>query len=191
MRLFLLALLVVVSGIWGFKEHLIDSQQQQASHVTPLLEEELTNVSLTRFNKQGEASQIVNVENWQQFKGKESIELINPKLILTQTDQSWTILSKQGIAYANTKSGPLKKVILQDDVKIIYENKNQLKSDGWELNTQTLSLHPDKHFAITDDEVTILGNQYILKAKGMHADLSKENILFNNTVTGEFKYGIN
>lgn len=151
----------------------------------PLLDEEFTNVHLIRFDKEGNLSQVVQVQKWIRYRDDKEVQLHKPMLQLHQENQSWHIFSDTGTAFQTKANGPLKMVTLNDNVRIQYHNQ---KETGWDLFTNELSLFPDQKEVTTDDWVKIVGNNYHMSAKGMSANLEKEDIQFSNSVQGEFNY---
>jgi LPS export ABC transporter protein LptC len=183
MRFFGALLILVLFGVWILKDNAL--QTKESTDHSRLINEEFSNVHLVRYNKEGKLTQIVNVQRWVHYRGESEIKLFKPKLQLNQEDQAWHIFSDEGRAFQTKIGGPLKKVNLKKNVQVHYENK---KDNGWELETESLSLFPDRNTASTNSWVEINGDNYHLRAKGMQANLNDENINFNNSVSGEFEY---
>ena len=153
---------------------------------TRLIEEELQNVNMVRFDKDGQMTQKINVSKWLHFQGDTIVYLSSPALWLHKDNKTWQIISATGSALQTKVGGPLESVHLEKNVTISYQTP---QAQDWQLHTEELALFPDQQLATTNAWVEIQAENYQLRAKGMQAFLTQEDIHFHEEITGAFHYG--
>lgn len=108
----------------------------------------------------------------------DQLELTEPHITLfEQSTPRWEITAQQGRV---ERSG--EQVLLDGQVRLW-----QMQPRPLELRTQSLLVHPQRHFAQTDDPVEITAPEGRVSAVGMEADLQSRQISLLSKVQGIYE----
>lgn len=156
-----------------------------ASNEETLVEESMTGVQATRFDKDGHLNQKIAMSSWQHLKGESITTMQKPELKMFYPNGSvCEISADKGEAFqANTK-GPLEKLHLFQNV--VVQQIGQSPDSWWELKTNTLIYFPSNETAMTDDPVTVVGPSMSVKSQGLRAYLNQQRVEFINKVTSYY-----
>lgn len=179
----LLAALLICLGV-SFYIFLTPEPKVQ-SHAEPLVEESMSGVHVSRFNKTGQLNQVVTMESWKHLKGENVTTILNPALKIYYPNGSvCEISAKKGEGFQENLKSPLEKLHLIDNV--VIHQLGQAPNSWWELKTTSLLYFPSSETALTDEPVTVLGPSTLIQAHGMRAYLDTHRVEFINQVTSQY-----
>lgn len=150
-----------------------------------LVEESMTGVHVTRYDKEGRLSQIISMDSWQHLKDESVTSMIKPALKMHyQNGNVCEISANNGEGFQTNLKGPLEKLHLMDNV--VIHQLGQAPSAWWELKTTSLLYFPGSETALTDESVTVLGPSMLIQAHGMRAYLNDHRVEFINQVNSRY-----
>lgn len=156
-----------------------------SSKDNPLIEESMSGVKVTRFDKNGQLSQIVTMDSWEHLKEQTVTSMKYPALkIYYSNGNVCEISADQGEGFQTNLKSSLEKLHLMDNV--VIHQLGQSPNSWWELKTTNLLYFPSSETALTDDPVTVLGPATLIKSQGMRAYLESHRVEFINQVTSQY-----
>lgn len=177
--------IILLASLAGSGYFFLSPQQAPASDSSSLVEESMTGVYATRYDKEGRLNQIVSIESWQHIKNDTVTSMIHPTLKMHYPNGNvCEISANQGEAFQTNLKSPLEKLHLMENV--VVHQLGQAPDAWWELKTTNLLYFPGSETALTDDPVTVLGPSMLIQAHGIRAYLNDHRVEFINQVTSRY-----
>lgn len=149
--------------------------------VTNLPDGYMEEVNALILDKQGKPSMKIVTPKMLHYAADDTTQLASPQLTLyRKSPQPWYVTSK----YAKATQG-IENVNFWDDV-VIHHSADQ-DNPATVIKTATLTVHPNKQIADTNDFITMVQPNIIVKAIGMHADLNTGDIKLLSQARGEYE----
>jgi len=140
----------------------------------------MENVSAVIMDKQGKPSLKIVSPRMLHFAANDTTQLLEPELTLyRKSPKPWFIKAK----YAKATQG-IEKVNFWEDVSIHHAADQG--NPATLIRTPTLTVHPNKQIALTDDLITLIQPNLIVKATGMFADMNTGDIKLISQARGEY-----
>ncbi len=131
-------------------------------------------------NKQGNPTLKIETPRMLHFSKNNTSELIDPQLtIYRQSPEPWLIAAK----YARALNG-IQHVVFWEDVVLQHAADN--KNPPTVIKTPKLTLYPLDQKANTDEFITMIQPNIIIRATGMSADLNAGNVKLLKEARGEY-----
>lgn len=137
----------------------------------------MRNMRTLNYDQTGQLEQTLTANKLDSYsKGKRS-NLQNPAIDLyhQQTEPTWQITAKSGIVRNQGNRVDLNKNV------VIHNTDN-----SYQLNTEALTVYPEKNIAENNKLTTILSPQGTTTAQGIKTDLNQEHTILKNNVTGQY-----
>lgn len=132
------------------------------------------------YDKQGKPSMKVITPKLLHYAENDTSQLTDPNLTLyRKSPQPWYITAK----FAKSTLGA-ENVDFWDDVKI--HHAGDINSPATVIKTTKLTVHPNKKIAETEDLITMIQPNLVVKATGMHADMNTGDIKLLSEARGEY-----
>jgi len=151
----------------------------------PFVEESMTGVHVSRFDKEGRLNQVITMGSWQHLKNQTVTTMTTPVLKMYYPNGTLCEISADhGEGFHANMKAPLEKLHLIDNV--VVQQIGQSPNAWWELKTNNLIYFPASETAMTDDSVTVLGASMSVEAQGLRAYLNQQRVEFINKVTSHY-----
>lgn len=155
-------------------------QHSTAARPSQLPDAFMENVSAVIMDKQGKPSIKIVSPKMIHFTANDTTQLIKPELTLyRKSPKPWYITAK----YAKATQG-IDNVNFWDNVTIHHAADEN--NPATLIKTPTLTVHPNKQVAETNDIITLVQPNLIVKATGMYADMNSGDIKLISQARGEY-----
>jgi lipopolysaccharide export system protein LptC len=140
------------------------------------------------FDAQGQLREELSAKRAEHFPDDDSSELIQPKLMLTETGRpTMTVTADQGIVAGDRNSG-----VFRGDVKVTRDAdptppKNGEPNGPVTLTTDSLHVFAKEQRVETDAPVTIEEPRGIIRGKGLTFDNKAKTVSIKSQVSGSFQ----
>lgn len=132
------------------------------------------------YDKQGKPSMKVITPKLIHYAEGDTSHLTSPNLTLyRKSPQPWYITAN----FAKSTLGA-ENVDFWDDVNI--QHAGDITSPATVIKTTKLTVHPNKKIAETEDLITMIQPNLVVKATGMHADMNTGDIKLLSEARGEY-----
>jgi lipopolysaccharide export system protein LptC len=132
-------------------------------------------------------------------QGKPKMKIISPKMVYYAKDdktllttpqltlyrkspQPWYITSKFAEATEGTEHVFFKE-------QVVIQHAADINNPATVIKTTTLLVHPEMQLAETNDPITLIQPNLVVKGTGMHADINKGDIKLLSEARGEYVPG--
>ncbi len=148
-----------------------------------VIDQALKGVQATRFDEEGNVIQILCMTSWQHRQGENQSELKNPHLTIYQPNgENWDIRAKEGLSTQTQIHGKIESLDLSNDVTVTRSSSQS----QWALKTKQMLVQPQLSLATTKEDVFIEGQDSLIEAKGMRANLKEHTIQLLNDVKSHY-----
>jgi lipopolysaccharide export system protein LptC len=131
-------------------------------------------------DKEGNPKMQIITPKMTHFVENDTTHLVAPKLTLyRKSPVPWNVTSK----FAKTTQGT-ENVDFWGDVLIHHPGDGS--NPATTIKTTTLTIYPNKNIAETDDLITLMQPNLVVKATGMHADMNTGDIKLKSRARGEY-----
>lgn len=155
-----------------------------AMHTTLQMDAYMENVSAIIMNKQGKPNMKIVSPKMTHYATNDTTQLIDPELTLyRKSPKPWFIKAK----YAKATDG-IENIHFSEDVTIHHAADDV--NPATLIKTSTLLVQPNKQIASTNDEITLIQPDLVVKATGMYADLNTGDIKLISQARGEYTPGV-
>lgn len=150
-----------------------------------LIEESMSGVRATRFDKEGNLHQAITMMNWQHIKDETTTSMQSPSLTLYYPDGKVCEISADlGEGFHADLKGHFDKLHLMKNV--VIQQINQKANAWWELKTSSLVYFPTSQTAMTDEKVTVISPFVTMESQGMKIYIEQQRVDFINQVSSEY-----
>ncbi len=168
LSLFLLAIYAFMNWDQWFTNKLDNINDEGSAEMTA---ETVRQIS---FNEQGEKHYLLEADSMVQYIKLDQNLLVRPKVLFFKEQlPSWQTESAEAVSINKGD-----KLLLTGQVKIQQKSVDPAAT----LETETLTLYPDRYFATTEDKVTIRQRGAYIEAIGMEADLNNNKLILRQKV---------
>lgn len=155
------------------------------SSATKQLEESMSGVRATRYDKEGRLYQTITMSKWEHFRNETITAMETPTLTLYYPNgKICEISSKFGEGFQADLKGPLEKLHLLENVLIQQLDNNP--EGWWELKTHSLVFFPASQTAMTDEQVFVVSPFLQLESQGMKVYLEQQRVEFIHQVKSHY-----
>lgn len=150
-----------------------------------IVEESMSLIRATRFDKEGRLNQTITMDSWQHLKNETVTTMVAPQLkMIYENGTICEISAQKGEGFQADMKGPFEKLHLIENV--VVQQIGQSPDAWWELNTNSLLYFPLSETAMTDDSVTVLSPSLSVQAQGLRAYLNQQRVEFIHRVTSHY-----
>lgn len=173
-------LMMIVVGLATWTTLLSYPPQNPTKVTSPLPDAFMEDVTALIMDKQGKPSMKIITPKMIHFADNDTTQLASPQLTLyRKSPKPWYVTAN----YAQATQG-IENVHFWDNVEIHHA------ADGMNpatlIKTSTLMVHPNKKTAETDEVVTLIQPNLVVKATGMKADMNSGDIKLLSQARGEY-----
>jgi LPS export ABC transporter protein LptC len=156
-----------------------------SSHPTKQIQESMSGVRATRFDKEGRLYQTISMSKWEHFKNETVTAMQAPTLTLYYPNgKVCEISAKFGEGFQADLKGPLEKLHLSQNVLIQQTDNNP--QGWWELKTSSLVYFPASQTAMTDEQVFVASPALQLESQGMKVYLEQQRVEFIQQIKSHY-----
>jgi lipopolysaccharide export system protein LptC len=173
----IMAVLGITTSVIYFSEN---PQNMQTAHLSSQPDAIMENITAITMDKQGKPNMKIVSPRMLHFADNNTTQLIDPELTLyRKSSQPWFIKARHAKAIQGAD-----KVDFWDNVSIHHAADES--NPATLIKTPTLTVHPDKQIAMTEDLITMVQPNLTVKATGMHADMNTGDIKLISSARGEY-----
>lgn len=175
------SIMIVAIGFMAWTTFLSSRPQNTQTTKTAMLPDAfMEDVTAVIMDKQGKPKMKIVTPKLVHYAENDTTRLITPQLTLyRKSPQPWFITSKTAEATQGADQ-----VYFQDDVNIHHSADEN--NPATLIKTTTLTVHPNKQLADTNDLITLIQPNTVIKAVGMHADMNTGDIKLLSQARGEY-----
>lgn len=179
-KLLSLATLVLAGIITLMTALSLRDQHKASTPLTDLPDAFMEEVNALVFDKQGKPKMKIITPKMIHFAKNDKTQLTTPELtIYRKSLMPWYVTSKYAEAINGTD-----KVHFRDDV--IVQHAADENQPATVIKTATLIVTPDTQLADTEEAITMMQPNLMIKGVGMHADMSSGDIKLLSQTRGEY-----
>lgn len=155
-------------------------QPRTAAHSSLLPDAFMEQVSAVIMDKQGKPNLKIVSPKMVHYAANDTTQLIKPELtIYRKSPKPWYITAN----YAKATQG-VDNISFRENVTIHHAADEN--NPATLIKTPTLTVHPNKRTAETNDLITLIQPNLTVKATGMYADMNSGDIKFISQARGEY-----
>lgn len=136
-------------------------------------------LTTTQYDIKGQKKYELNAHEWHHDETNHHADIKKPEIILyDDTHYPWFLKANYGEISRTALNNPAIK--LWQDVKVT--GAQDKKHESINASTQSLQIYPASHYAQTDEPITLVQKQHVIKSEGMQFYLNEKRVHLMNKV---------